>query len=79
MKHVSTRCAIEDQNKKVTLTQQLLPVVSKAGLGAIKISFKKSVDFFRAINRLISSRTTNNLNSKIQSLLYITTNEMTYK
>ena len=29
MKHVSTRCAIEDQNKKVTLTQQLLPVVSK--------------------------------------------------
>ena len=29
MKHVSARGAIEDQNKKVTLTQQLLPVVSK--------------------------------------------------
>ena len=29
MKHVSARGTIEDQNKKVTLTQQLLPVVSK--------------------------------------------------
>ena len=29
MKHVSARGAIEDQNKRVTLTQQLLPVVSK--------------------------------------------------
>ena len=29
MKHVSARSAIEDQNKKVTLTQQLLPVVPK--------------------------------------------------
>ena len=29
MKHVSAKGAIEDQNKKVTLTQQLLPVVSK--------------------------------------------------
>ena len=29
MKHVSARGAIEDQKKKVTLTQQLLPVVSK--------------------------------------------------
>ena len=29
MKHVSARGAIEDQNKKVTLTQQLLPVLSK--------------------------------------------------
>ena len=29
MKHVSARGAIGDQNKKVTLTQQLLPVVSK--------------------------------------------------
>ena len=29
MKHVSARGAIEDQNKKVMLMQQLLPVVSK--------------------------------------------------
>ena len=29
MKHISARGAIEDQNKKITLTQQLLPVVSK--------------------------------------------------
>ena len=29
MKHISARGAIKDQNKKVTLTQQLLPVVSK--------------------------------------------------
>ena len=29
MKHVSTRGAIEDQKKKIMLTQQLLPVVSK--------------------------------------------------
>ena len=29
MKHISVRGVIEDQNKKVTLTQQLLPVVSK--------------------------------------------------
>ena len=29
MKHISARGAIEDQNKKVMLTQQLLPVVSK--------------------------------------------------
>ena len=29
MKRVSARGAIEDQNKKVTLTQQLLPVLSK--------------------------------------------------
>ena len=29
MKHISAKGVIEDQNKKVTLTQQLLPVVSK--------------------------------------------------
>ena len=29
MKHVSARGVIEDQNKKVTLTQQLLSAVSK--------------------------------------------------
>ena len=39
MKHVSARGAIEDQNKKVTLTQQLLLVVLKDFMAELAKTF----------------------------------------
>ena len=39
MKHVSARGVIEDQNKKATLTQQLLPVLSKDFMAELVRSF----------------------------------------
>ena len=63
MKHVSARVTIEDQNKKVTLTQQLLPVVSKDYMAELvktllhKLRNPHVIQLFENLDQKMSSET----------------------
>ena len=56
VKHISARGAIEDQNKKVTLMQQLLPVVSKDFMAKlVKIYLQLTFCYTNSITHMLFS------------------------
>ena len=67
MKHVSARGAIEDQNKKVTLTQQLLPVVSKDFMTELVKTFLATDTLLHKLRNPHVTRLFENLGQKMPS------------
>ena len=67
MKHISARGAIEDQNKKVTLMQQLLPVVSKDFMAELVKTFLAADIPLHKLRNLHAIQLFKNLGEKINA------------